>query len=79
MQCSLSDQSWCQATLLFWLGGLGLRESVFSTSVAFLVSCNGNRDLASTLLSIDANHLFFLMKRLPLLFCLTFMVISPSL
>ena len=30
MQCSLSDQSWCQATLPFRFGGLGLFESVFS-------------------------------------------------
>jgi len=59
MQCSLSDQSWCQATLPFRFGGLGLRESVFSASAAFLGSCNSIRDLASTLLSIDAVHLCF--------------------
>ena len=59
MQCSLSDHSWCQATLPFCLGGLGLRKSVLSTSAAFLGSCNSNRDLASTLLSIDADQLSF--------------------
>jgi len=59
MQCSFSDQSWCQATLPFQLGGLGLRESGFSAPAAFLGSCNSNRVLVSTLLSIDTGQLCF--------------------
>ena len=55
MQCRLSDHSWCQATLPFRLGGLGLRESVLSSPAAFLGSCNSTHDLASTLLSIDVS------------------------
>jgi len=59
MQCSLSDQSWCQATLPFRLGGLGLRESGFSAPAAFLGSCNSSRVLVSTLLSIDTGQICF--------------------
>ena len=59
MQCSLFDTSWRQASLPFRLGGLGLRESAFSASPAFLGSCNSVRELASTLLSVDINQLSF--------------------
>jgi len=38
VQCSLSDTSWCQVSLAFRFGGLGLRESVASASAAFLGS-----------------------------------------
>ena len=53
MQCSLSDTSWRQA---FCLGGLGLRESAYSASPAFLGSCNSVCKLASILLSVDVNQ-----------------------
>jgi len=59
MQCSLSDASWQQASLPFRLGGLGLRESTYSAFPAFLGSCNGVRELASIILSIDINQLSF--------------------
>jgi len=60
IQCSLFDSSWCQASLPFRLGGLGLCESVPSSSLAaFLGSCNGVHELASILLSIDAYQLSF--------------------
>ena len=59
MQCSLFDTSWRQASLPFRLGGLGLHESAFSASPAFLGSCNSVRELASTLLSVDINQLSF--------------------
>ena len=41
------------------MGGLGLRESAFSASPAFLGSCNSVRELASILLSVDVNQLSF--------------------
>ena len=59
MQCSLFDTCWRQAYLPFRLGGLGLRESAFSASPAFLGSCNSVCELASTLLSVDINQLSF--------------------
>ena len=59
MQRSLFNTSWRQASLPFRLGGLGLRESAFSASPAFLGSCNSVRELASTLLSVDINQLSF--------------------
>jgi len=59
IQCSLFDSSWCQTYLPFCLGGLGLCESVPSSSASFLGSCNGVRELASILLSIDADQLSF--------------------
>jgi len=59
MQCSLSDASWQQESLLFRLGGLGLCESTYSAFLAFLGSCNGVRELASIILWIDINQLSF--------------------
>ena len=59
MRCSLSDSSWCQASLPFSFGGLGLRESVLSASAAFLGSCNSVRGLASSLLSVGVDQLNF--------------------
>ena len=56
---SLSDISWCQVSLPFRFGGLGLRESVVCASAAFLGSCNGIRVLVSTLLSIKVDQLSF--------------------
>jgi len=53
MYCSLSDSSWCQASLLFRYGGLGLHESVPSASATvytFRISAN---DLDSIFLSVD--------------------------
>ena len=41
----ISDSSWTQATLLFRLGGLGLRESERSAAPAFVGSCNSARTL----------------------------------
>ena len=78
MQCILSDHSWCQATLPFRLGGLGLRESVLSASAAFLGSCNSTRDLAPTLLSVDADQLSFPDEGAAATVFLTFPVIVPS-
>ena len=46
-------------SLPFRLGDLGLRESAFSASPAFLGSCNSVRELASTILSVDINQLSF--------------------
>ena len=51
MQCSLSDSSWCQASLPVHFGGFP------SASAALLDSCNNVRDLASTLLSVDVDQL----------------------
>jgi len=59
VQCSPSDVSWCQASLPFRFGGLGLRESFVSVPTAFLGSCNSVRVLASTILSIDIDQLSF--------------------
>ena len=59
MNCSLSDPSWCQASLPFRLGGLGLQESTQSAAVAFIGSCNSIRDLASRLLFIASDQLHF--------------------
>ena len=59
IQCSLPNDSWCQATLPFRLGGLGLRSSFSSAAAAFLGSCNSARLLASHLLSQDFHDLVF--------------------
>jgi len=59
VQCSLSDPSWCQASLPFHLGGLGLRESTQSAAAAFVGSCNSIRDLASRLFLISSDQLHF--------------------
>ena len=59
LQCSLFDTSWRQESLPFRLGGLGLCESAFSASLAFLGSSNSVRELASTLFSVDINQLSF--------------------
>ena len=61
MNCSLSDPSWCQASLPFCLGGLGLRESTQSATAAFfwVHSCNSICDLASRLLFIVSDQLHF--------------------
>ena len=40
LQCSLPSDSWCQATLSFRLGGLGLHSSSHAAATAFLGSCN---------------------------------------
>ena len=47
--CSISDNAWSQATLPFWLGGLGLRESQCSSHPAFLGFYNSARILVSRL------------------------------
>jgi len=59
VQCSLSDPSWCQASLTFQLGGLGLRELDQSAAAAFVESCNSIFELASQLLSVDFDQLLF--------------------
>ena len=59
LQNSVADDSWCQATLPFRLGGLGLRSSYQSASAAFLGSCNSIRLLASHLLSQDFHEVSF--------------------
>ena len=59
IQCSLPNDSWCQATSPFRLGGLGLRSSFSSAAAAFLGSCNSVRLLASHLLSQDFHDLVF--------------------
>ena len=59
IQCSLPNDSWCQAILPFRLGGLGLRSSFSSAAAAFLGSCNSVRLLASHLLSQDFHDLVF--------------------
>jgi len=59
LQCSLPSNSWCQASLPFRLGGLGLRSSSSSAAAAFLGSCNSVRLLASQLLSQDFHDLVF--------------------
>ena len=59
MNCSLSDPSWCQASLPFCLGQLSLRESTQSVAAAFIGSCNSIRDLASRLLFIASDQLHF--------------------
>jgi len=53
MQCSLSNQSWCQATYLFFLVGW------VCVNLSFSSSCNNYHNLVSTLPSIDANQLSF--------------------
>ena len=58
-QCSHSDISWCQASLPFRFGGLGLRESIVCASAAFLGSCNNVRVLVSTLVLIKVDQLRF--------------------
>ena len=55
---------------LFTVLLIGLHESVPSPSAAFLGSCNGVRELASILLSINVDQLSSLMKRPLLLFFL---------
>jgi len=59
LQCSLPPDSWCQATLPFCLGGLGLRSSCQSAAAAFLGSCNSTSLLVSQLLSVDFYDLAF--------------------
>ena len=61
IQCSLPNDSWCQATLPFRLGGLGLHSSFSSAAAAaaFLGSCNSVHLLASHLLSQDFHDLVF--------------------
>ena len=59
IQCSLPNDSWCQATLPFRLGGLGLRSSFSSAAAAFLGSCNSVHLLVSHLLSQDFHDLVF--------------------
>ena len=59
INCSLSDPSWCQASLPFRLDGLGLRESIQSAAAAFLGSYNSICDLASRLLFIASDQLHF--------------------
>ena len=43
--CSLSENSWKQATLPIRLGGLGLREACRSAPASYLASCNSTRQL----------------------------------
>ena len=59
MNCSLSDPSWCQANLPFYLGGLGLRESTQSAVAAFIGSCDCIRDLAYRRLFVASDQLHF--------------------
>ena len=60
VQCNFSDLSWCQVSLLFRLGGLGLlRKSTQTAAAAFVQSCNKICDLASQLLSVDFGQLHF--------------------
>jgi len=59
LQCSLPNDSWCQASLPFHLGGLGLRSSLYTVAAAFLGSCNSVHLLASQLLSEDFHDLVF--------------------
>ena len=47
ISCSISDDGWLQATLPFWLGGLGLCSSQHSAKAAFFGSCNFARVLVS--------------------------------
>ena len=59
LQCSLPSDPWCQATLPFRLGGLGLHSSCQTAAAAFLGSCNSIHLLASHLLSLDFHDLTF--------------------
>ena len=43
--CSLSENSWKQATLPIRLGGLGLREACRTAPASYLASCNSTRQL----------------------------------
>ena len=49
-QSSISDTCWLQATLPIRLGGLGFRETLTSSSAAFLGSCHSNRQIIVRLL-----------------------------
>ena len=49
-QSSISDTCWLQATLPIRLGGLGFRETLTSSSAAFLGSCHSSRQIIVRLL-----------------------------
>ena len=49
-QSSISDTFWLQATLPIRLGGLGFRETLTSSSAAFLGSCHSSRQIIVRLL-----------------------------
>ena len=53
-RCGLSDNAWCQATLPFRLGGLGLRDSVSTIVAAYLGCCNDVRSLSCSLLDLSS-------------------------
>ena len=52
-RCGLSDSAWCQATLPFRLGGLGLCDSVSTNVPAYLGCCNDVCSLSGSLLDLS--------------------------
>ena len=60
LRCPISDLAWLQATLPLRLGGLGLRESLRTSPVAFLASCHNTHILVAQLLHRDTDPAFHL-------------------
>ena len=53
-RCGLSDSAWCQATIPFCLGGLGLCDSVNTIVPAYFGCCNDVHSLSCFLLGLSS-------------------------